>query len=976
MPFGNPYKAFWDKLNSPLWNPDTSGLEQYLNPEDEATSPQMAGMGTFSNEMLKRSAGLASSFTSPVNIGLAGMGALGQVPRLAKAIHAAQVPIGAGFALQGMGNIAHSQDEEGNIDYQRILENAPQVLLGLAGAKAGSAPRAGRMSPEAGVLDIESMPRPEIPSVSKSPLDIKKTTSGIVDRLIESERQPKPGPFAPPAGTKIKRLNARGEFEDYVPKREDEKGSLRIGKPSEAEMAAKKNFDNILNNLEAAKANLSPEAYKQALEDARNDYANVLANFGRPEVKKPEAYESKYGDLAKELEQLTNQVISPDEARKELASRTPLSDKEKTALTEADMFENKAGIGLGTTQETQAQLQDVLTELQSTTDGSQRLRLLNRVAKLTNKLHTAERLANEPEVNMNEYPGTIQPAPGEKPTVVPPDEARTARILKQAEINAQAERDARPKSIEAPKLTEEQLKQLANAKPDEREILLQKWNKKEIPIDLGDARGISLARKQGVTATTVPWNTPLVRPPANTAGSRAAIPTGVPNPSSAGGSPPVAPPGRPPVTSGSGSSIPPGAPKKPKLTFMQKLEEVNAIPRVLKQVGAPADYAMRHAVTQSFSHPHLMAKSVGTAYKATFNKQYSEQAGIDLENRPHGKHLVGAKGEVEPSVYEKSGLEFTTRKGKPSVSQEESFYAGDIARRIIPGAEQTERGMVAGLNQLRADRFDQLVKNVADNQTFEQNPELYKEIGKYVNQATGRGTMGSTLGGASRFLSHIFYSPRLQLSRLQLMGRAITEPAKLMTGMAKNPKLSKEISKDMYKFAGGISTILAMAKAGGADITLDPRSNEFGKAKVGNMLFDMTGGFAPWISFIAREQPEFLKDLGLPVSGFPPSGKKQNPAVKMDIFTRFLAYRATPGIAGTTTSYLYGKTPGGRKVNAPNLAYEQLTPFALQEPIDIGAGGGTAGQMAAAILPGQIGVTTRMLQSKTKTPGYLKVRPP
>jgi len=208
------------------------------------------------------------------------------------------------------------------------------------------------------------------------------------------------------------------------------------------------------------------------------------------------------------------------------------------------------------------------------------------------------------------------------------------------------------------------------------------------------------------------------------------------------------------------------------------------------------------------------------------------------------------------------------------------------------------------------------------------------------------------------------------------MSRAISEPAKLALGLSKNPQLSAEISKDMLKFGAGIATILAMTKAAGGSVNLDPRSNEFGKAKAGSMMVDLTGGFAPWLQFLAREAPETLRNAGLPVSGYPPQGKRQKPGVKMDIFTRFLASRVTPGIPGAAVSYMFGKTPGGRKPTLGNIAYEQLAPLGLQEPIDVLAGGGTPGQAVLAAGPAQLGATVRELQPKTRTPNYLKVKPP
>jgi hypothetical protein len=107
-----------------------------------------------------------------------------------------------------------------------------------------------------------------------------------------------------------------------------------------------------------------------------------------------------------------------------------------------------------------------------------------------------------------------------------------------------------------------------------------------------------------------------------------------------------------------------------------------------------------------------------------------------------------------------------------------------------------------------------------------------------VNHATGRGSAKS-LEGAMAPLNAMFFSPRLIMSRVQLLNPAYY--AKL------DPFARKQALQGMGQLLGAVSLTLYMAKLAGAEVGLDPRSADFAKIKVGDTRIDIAGGFQQYL---------------------------------------------------------------------------------------------------------------------------------
>jgi hypothetical protein len=156
----------------------------------------------------------------------------------------------------------------------------------------------------------------------------------------------------------------------------------------------------------------------------------------------------------------------------------------------------------------------------------------------------------------------------------------------------------------------------------------------------------------------------------------------------------------------------------------------------------------------------------------------------------------------------------------------------------------SERAALTYLSKIRADVFDMYAGELQKSGlTPEKDGATYKALAEWVNVSTGRGNYG----GFERFAptaSALLFSPRLLKARLDVLN-----PVHYAT-------MPKEVRvrawKDMAKFGGAVTGLLTLAKTGGANVETDPRSTDFGKIKVGNTRYEVTGGIQPVVRFLSQ----------------------------------------------------------------------------------------------------------------------------
>lgn len=194
---------------------------------------------------------------------------------------------------------------------------------------------------------------------------------------------------------------------------------------------------------------------------------------------------------------------------------------------------------------------------------------------------------------------------------------------------------------------------------------------------------------------------------------------------------------------------------------------------------------------------------------------------------------------------EKAGLQITEI-GSELGKREEQF-ASRLAEKI-PGIPASERMYTGFLNKTRFDISKRLMeeaeraglKPFVKNSAGELVPtKLGREITKYVNTATGRGSLGRLEKNAVE-LNSLLFSPRLISSRLTMLNPAYYIKA--------DPFVRKQALKSLFAMATAGKIVEELGKAAGGTVeTADKTSSDYHKVRIGNTRIDPYGGFQQYI---------------------------------------------------------------------------------------------------------------------------------
>lgn len=306
-----------------------------------------------------------------------------------------------------------------------------------------------------------------------------------------------------------------------------------------------------------------------------------------------------------------------------------------------------------------------------------------------------------------------------------------------------------------------------------------------------------------------------------------------------------------------------------------------------------------------------------------------------------------AKAEIEARptyrLMEKSGLEIAEL-GQHLSRREEQFistWAENIPI-VGRGVRASERAYTGFLNKLRADVFDDLVRQYDEaGIDLAQNDKALKDIARFVNNATGRGDLGKwTQAGPA--LSGVFFSPRLIASRVNLLNPA--------TYVKLDPIVRRNALKSLASF-GGIATSVAMlAKMMGADVETDPRSSDFAKIKVGDTRYDILGGFGQYITLASRLATNSTKNAKGEVSEL---GARYGLDDALDVLKKFARNKLAP-VPGYAVTARTGKNPIGEEYDPVTDTRDLFIPLFLQDAASLIKEEGAKGIPLS--LPGLFGV--------------------
>lgn len=166
-----------------------------------------------------------------------------------------------------------------------------------------------------------------------------------------------------------------------------------------------------------------------------------------------------------------------------------------------------------------------------------------------------------------------------------------------------------------------------------------------------------------------------------------------------------------------------------------------------------------------------------------------------------------------------------------------------VLGRLYKASESAYTGF---LYRQRADIADKMLDIAKKSGVNLNDKNQLLAIGKMINSLTGRGNLGRFEGTAADALNNLFFSARFLKSNIDTL-----TAHQLQKGVT--PFVRKRAALNLLKVVSGSAAIMGIASAiKPGSVELDPRSKDFGKIKVGNTRFDVTGGMSSLVTLAAQ----------------------------------------------------------------------------------------------------------------------------
>ena len=337
----------------------------------------------------------------------------------------------------------------------------------------------------------------------------------------------------------------------------------------------------------------------------------------------------------------------------------------------------------------------------------------------------------------------------------------------------------------------------------------------------------------------------------------------------------------------------------------------------------------RKAIMASYDLSAPFRQGLPFFYKGEFWRAWKEMIKAYGSENFYNDYKQILRNHTDFDLADRVGLELSD-----VLTNREEMFASRGAE-YVPGVRASNRAYTTYLNKLRMDVFantlDKMEKIFPD---IRKNEVAVRELAHYINTSTGRGSLGSWAGAAEK-LNAAFFSPKLIASRLEMFGPKSLNYYKLNPFRIGPEDFTPEmnfIRQEKLKAllaVGSIGVGLAtLAKAGGANVSLDPRSSDFLKLRFGNTRVDMLGGFQQYGVLYSRlitgERTSSLNNQTIQY------GSRYGYPTRLDAIQDFLINKASPEL-GLLLRGLIGKGPQGEPINWTQEQIDRSIPILLQD---------------------------------------------
>jgi hypothetical protein len=224
-----------------------------------------------------------------------------------------------------------------------------------------------------------------------------------------------------------------------------------------------------------------------------------------------------------------------------------------------------------------------------------------------------------------------------------------------------------------------------------------------------------------------------------------------------------------------------------------------------------------------FTHPDVWAKNAVQSFK-DLAQQFGGKEVMDEVNAEIGSRPNALNGRYD--------------KAKLALANVEEMFPTTLPEKIpLVGRayKASEAAFTAFQYRMRADVFDKYMEIGERSGVDLSDRAQLESIGRLVNSLTARGHLGP-VEPAANTLNVLMFSARKLKSDFDLL-----TAHQLDAGVT--PFVRKQAAVNLVKVVSGTAGLLAIAHAvNPGSVDFDPRSANFGKIRVGNTRFDVTGG--------------------------------------------------------------------------------------------------------------------------------------
>ncbi|MEE9510427.1 MAG: hypothetical protein V3V81_08035 [Candidatus Bathyarchaeia archaeon] len=352
------------------------------------------------------------------------------------------------------------------------------------------------------------------------------------------------------------------------------------------------------------------------------------------------------------------------------------------------------------------------------------------------------------------------------------------------------------------------------------------------------------------------------------------------------------------------------------------LLEVANVPRAL-MASYDLSFGLRQGIFLAARYPKQFASSFLSQFKTLGSDKAFNALKEDIANRPTYELMRRGGGRKEELAL--------TAMDAPLGKREEAFMGAALAEKIPIiglGVRASNRAYTGFANKLRADVFDHLIKSSkkAGREPWK-DPLLVDSIIRFVNAGSGRGGL-KRLEKAAVNLNTVLFSPRLISSRLSLLNPKFY--------MKLDPFVRKQALQSLFAFTSMVMTTAGLAKLAGAEVSLDPRSADFLKIKIGNTRIDFMGGFQQYIRLAAQLISKTI--VSTTTGKVTKLGEGYRAPTRATITLRGAEYKLAP-VASFAVNLFRGRTTFGEPIETPKeIATEvgkRFVPMVMQDVIEL-----------------------------------------